>query len=146
MRNRLFRAVTVMFFAVCWMLAGMANTAATDLNGRYFAYGVGQKSCEDYIKLREKRLEALENHERYTKDQLYEIVDKIVEHWIAGFVTAHNYYVVDTYDVAGKVTMDDMKSRLEKICRANPKQHVVEAIIVLVRELNPQRVKADPGK
>ena len=146
MGNSLSRVVTVMLLAVCWILAGMTNTSAMDRNGRYFAYGVGQKSCEDYIKFREKRLEALENHERYTKDQLYEIVDKIVEHWIAGFVTAHNYYVADTYDVAGKVTMDDMKSRLEKICRANPKQHVVEAIIVLVRELNPQRVKADPGK
>lgn len=146
MGNRRFRATTVMFFAVCWILAGVANTSAMDRTGRYFAYGVGQKRCEDYIKFREKRLEALENHERYTKDQLYEIVDKIVEHWIAGFVTAHNYYVVDTYDVVGKVTMEDMKSRLEKICRANPKEHVVEAIIVLVQELNPQRVKADPGK
>jgi hypothetical protein len=146
MGNSLSRVVTVMLLAVCWILAGMTNTSAMDRNGRYFAYGVGQKSCEDYIKFREKRLEALENHERYTKDQLYEIVDKIVEHWIAGFVTAHNYYVADTYDVAGKVTMDDMKSRLEKICRADPKQHVVEAIIVLVQELNPQRVKADPGK
>jgi hypothetical protein len=35
---------------------------------------------------------------------------------------------------------------LEKICRANPRQHFAEAMISLVQELNPQRVKADPKK
>ena len=71
---------------------------AIDKNSRYFAYGVGQRSCDDYVKFRERKLDMFENHERYTKDELYEIVDKIVEHWIAGFLTAHNLYVTDTYD------------------------------------------------
>ena len=119
---------------------------ALDSNSRYFAYGVGQKSCEDYVKFREKRLETLENHERYTKDELYEIVDKIVEHWIAGFVTAHNLYVSDTYDVVGTLNMDDIKARLEKGCRANGKQYFAEAVITLVQELHPQRAKAATGK
>ena len=119
---------------------------ALDSNSRYFAYGVGQKSCEDYVKFREKRLETLENHERYTKDELYEIVDKIVEHWIAGFVTAHNLYVSDTYDVVGTLNMDDIKARLEKGCRANGKQYFAEAVITLVHELHPQRAKAAGGK
>jgi hypothetical protein len=146
MKRQVFRLAIIESMFVMFLAVTATAVYAIDSGGRYFAYGVGQKSCEDYITFREKRLEALENHERYTKDQLYEIVDKIVEHWIAGFVTAHNYYVVDTYDVVGKITMEDMKSRLEKICRANPKEHVAEAIIVLVQELNPQRVKADPGK
>jgi len=119
---------------------------ALDSNSRYFAYGVGQKSCEDYVKFREKRLETLENRERYTKDELYEIVDKIVEHWIAGFLTAHNLYVSDTYDVVGTLNMDDIKARLEKGCRANGKQYFAEAVITLVHELHPQRVKAAGGK
>jgi len=120
---------------------------AIDGNSRYFAYGVGQRSCEDYVKFREKRLDALEQqHERYTKDELYEIVDKIVEHWIAGFLTAHNLYVSDTYDVAGKSNMNDLKARLEKSCRANSKQYFAEAVIALVHELHPQRVRANSGK
>ncbi|HKX49624.1 MAG TPA: hypothetical protein VJQ48_04260, partial [Candidatus Binatia bacterium] len=85
-------------------------------------------------------------HERYTQEELYEIVDKIVEHWIAGFLTAHNLYVSDTYDVAGNSNMDDLKARLEKSCRANSKQYFAEAVITVVQSLHPQRVKVDSGK
>ena len=129
------------------VIAASSNLYAIDGNSRYFAYGVGQRSCEDYIKVREKRLDTLEQqHPRYTKEELYEIVDKVIEHWIAGFLTAHNLYVSDTYDVVGKLTMDDLKLRIEKSCRANTKQYFAEAMITLVQELHPQRVKADSGK
>jgi hypothetical protein len=122
------------------------ESSAIDQNGRFFAYGVGQRSCEDYIKFREKRLETLEKHERLTKDELYEIVDKVVEHWIAGFLTATDLYVADTYNIAGKTTMDDMKARLETICRSNVKEHVASAMVTLVQQLNPQRVRAGTVK
>jgi hypothetical protein len=146
MRINPFKTATVAAFVLFLIPAGMSKAFAIDSNGRYFAYGVGQRSCEDYIKFREKRLETLEKHERYTKDELYEIVDKIVEHWIAGFLTATDLYVADTYNIAGKTTMDDMKARLETICRANGKEHFAQAMVTLVHELNPQRVKADTGK
>jgi hypothetical protein len=129
------------------VVAASSRLYAIDNNNRYFAYGIGQRTCEDYVKFREKRIETLEQqHERYTKDELYEIVDKIVEHWIAGFLTAHNLYVTDTYDLVGKLTMDDLKARLEKSCRSNTKQYFAEAVITLVQELHPQRVKADAAK
>ena len=146
MNKNLFRSARVILALVLVMIAASSNLYAIDSNNRYFAYGVGQRTCEDYVKFREKRLETLEQHERYTKDELYEIVDKIVEHWIAGFLTAHNLYVTDTYDLVGKSTMDDLKARLEKSCRANGKQYFAEAMVTLVQQLNPQRVKADTGK
>jgi len=147
MNKNLFRSVRAVLTAVLVIAAASSNLYAIDSNGRYFAYGLGQRSCEDYVKFREKKLDTLEQqHPRYTKDELYEIVDKIVEHWIAGFLTAHNLYVSDTYDVAGNTTMDDMKSRLENICRANTKEYFAEAMVTLVQQLNPQRVKADTGK
>jgi hypothetical protein len=129
------------------LMTGSSNLYAIDSNHRYFAYGVGQRSCDDYIKFREKRLEALQQkHERYSTEELYEIVDRIVEHWIAGFLTAHNLYMSDTYDVAGKSNMNDLKARLEKSCRANPKQRFAEAMVSLVQQLNPQRVRAEGTK
>jgi len=147
MNKNLFRSVRAVLTAVLVIAAASSNLYAIDSNGRYFAYGLGQRTCEDYVKFREKKLDTLEQqHPRYTKDELYEIVDKIVEHWIAGFLTAHNLYVSDTYDVAGNTTMDDMKSRLENICRANTKEYFAEAMVTLVQQLNPQRVKADTGK
>ena len=146
MNYRSFRLASGILTVVLFMAVAVSELHAIDGKGRSFAYGVGQRTCEDYVKFREKRLETLEKHERYTKDELYEIVDKIVEHWIAGFLTAHNFYVADTYDVAGKSGMDDLKARLEKSCRSNPKQLFAEAMITLMQELNPQRVKTDAGK
>jgi hypothetical protein len=146
MNANLFRSARAVLTVVMVIVAANSNLSGIDGNSRYFAYGLGQRSCEDYVRFREKRLEMLERHERYTKDELYEIVDKIVEHWIAGFLTAHNLYVSDTYDLAGKSSMDELKTRLEKSCRANNKQYFAEAMIALVQELHPQRVKADTGK
>jgi hypothetical protein len=145
-KNFLIRAGAVST-VVAVLAAGSPELYAIDGNSRYFAYGVGQRSCADYVNFREKKLETLEQqHPRYTKDELYEIVDKIVEHWIAGFITAHNLYVSDTYDVAGKTSMDELKARLEKSCRANNKQYFAEAVIAVVQELHPQRVRVEAGK
>ena len=146
MNSNLFRSACVSLTLV--MALGSSSTLyAIDNNHRYFAYGLGQRSCDDYVKFREKKLEPLEQkHERYTRDELYEIVDRIVEHWIAGFLTAHNFYVSDTYDVAGKTDINDIEARLEKSCRANPKQRFAEAMISVVQQLNPQRVKAEGVK
>jgi hypothetical protein len=144
--KELFRAARIFVTFAVMIAAASSQLYAIDSNNRYFAYGVGQRGCGDYVKFREKRLETLEQHERYTKEELYEIVDKIIEHWIAGFLTAHNLYVSDTYDLIGNSTMDDLKARLEKSCRENAKQHFAEAMISVVQQLNPQRVKADRGK
>ena len=147
MNNNLFRSACAVWVLAVMVAVPAPQLYAIDSSNRYFAYGVGQRTCEDYLKFREKRLETLaQQHPRYTKDELYEIVDKIVEHWIAGFLTAHNLYVSDTYDVAGNSNMDELKARLEKSCRANSKQHFAEAVITLVQSLHPQRVKADSRK
>lgn len=146
MSIKLFKVATVALLAVFLIPAGMTGALAMDSNGQFFAYGVGQMSCEDYVKLREKRSETLEKQERYTKDELYEIVDKVIEYWIAGFLSAHNFYVTDTYDLAGNMKMEELKAGLEKICRANTKQYFAKAMITLTQELNPQRVKAAAAK
>jgi hypothetical protein len=136
------------FFLCAVMFATVsAKLYAIDADNRYFAYGLGQRPCEDYVKFREKRLDTLaRQHERFTKDELYEVVDKVVEHWIAGFITAHNLYVSDTYDVIGQLSMNDLEARLEKECRANTQQYFAQAMIKVVQELHPQRVKTEPRK
>jgi hypothetical protein len=143
MSNNLIRSARAVLVLAVMLAVPAPQLYAIDSSNRYFAYGLGQRSCEDYVKFREKKLETLaRKHERYTQEELYEIV----EHWIAGFLTAHNLYVSDTYDVAGNSNMDDLKARLEKSCRANSKQYFAEAVITVVQSLHPQRVKADSGK
>ena len=147
MNINFFKWMRVIFAVALSFLFASSTVSAVDSNNRYFAYGLGQKTCQDYINFREKKLDALEQqYQRYTKDELYEIVDKIVEHWIAGFLTAHNLYVSDTYDVAGKSNMDELKNRLENACRANTKEYFAQAMISLVQQLNPQRIRAGGEK
>jgi hypothetical protein len=146
MCKKLFRAATVVILAVFLIPAGMTNALAMDSNGRFFAYGVGRMSCGDYVNLREKKSETLEKQEPYAKDELYEMADKAIEYWIAGFLTAHNYYVTDTYDLAANVKMEELQGRLDKICRANSKQYFAAAMVALTQELHPQRVKAAVAK
>jgi hypothetical protein len=146
--NKNFLRSTRIILSIAFLITAEASQLyAIDNNNRYFAYGVGQKTCDDYVKFRGKRLETLERqHERYTKDELYEIVDKVVEHWIAGFLTATDLYLADTYNIAGSASMDNLKDRLETLCRLDGKQFFVQAVITLVKELHRERVRSDPGR
>jgi hypothetical protein len=147
MSQGVLRTVIIGLSAGFILAAASSSLYAIDSNNRYFAYGLGQKSCEDYLKFRDRKLDALEQqHPRFSKDELYDIVKRIVEQWIAGFLTAHNLYVSDTYNVAGISTMDDIEARLETACRANTKEHFAEAMISVVEQLNSQRVRAESGK
>jgi hypothetical protein len=131
--------VMATFLGSILISGGLSNTLAMDTNGRYFALGVGSKPCADYLKYAEKKLE------NFTDEQ-YEIADKIIEHWVAGFMTAHNFYVTDTYDVVGTVTIDQLQERIEKYCRANPNKRVAESIVLIAEELHKNRIRMDPSK
>ena len=131
--------VMVTFLGSLLLSGGLSKSLAIDSNGRYFALGVGSRLCSDHLKFAEKRLE------NFTPEH-YEIADVIIEHWVAGFFTAHNFYVTDTFDVVGTVTIDQLQERIEKYCRANPNSRVAEAMVVIAHELHANRIKFDPSK
>ncbi|HXV80597.1 MAG TPA: hypothetical protein VEG60_12025 [Candidatus Binatia bacterium] len=132
--------VAIMIFLGSLLIyGGLSNTLAIDDYGRYYAMGVGSRSCSDYVKYSQKKLE------NFTPEQ-YEVADKIIEHWVAGFFTAHNFYVTDTYDVVGTITIDQLQERIEKYCRANPNGRVAEAIVSIAQDLHETRIKVDPSK
>jgi hypothetical protein len=139
MSSKIFKWVTVALVLLFFFSGGIINALALDGNGRYFALGAGSRSCGDYIKFREKRLENL-------SPEQYEIAEVIVEHWVAGYLTAHNFYVTDTYDVVGVVTMDQLKESIEKFCRSNPNARVAEGVTAIAQELHVNRVRVDTGK
>ena len=136
---RVARVGIMTFLGSLLICGGLSNALAMDSNGRYYALGVGSRPCSDYVKYSEKKLE------NFTPEQ-YEVADKIIEHWIAGFFTAHNFYVRDTYDVVGTVTIDQLQERIENYCRANPNNRVAEAIVAIAQQLHETRIKVDPSK
>jgi hypothetical protein len=147
MSQAVLRTVVIALSSALMLAASTLSVSAIDSNNRYFAYGLGQRSCDDYLKFRDRKLDTLEQqHPRFSKDELYDIVNRIVEQWIAGFLTAHNLYVSDTYNVAAKGSMDDIEARLEAACRANPKEYFAEAMVSVVQQLNPERVKTESAK
>jgi hypothetical protein len=147
MSQAVLRTVVIALSSALMLAASTLSVSAIDTNNRYFAYGLGQRSCDDYLKFRDRKLETLEQqHPRFSKDELYDIVNRIVEQWIAGFLTAHNLYVSDTYNVAAKGSMDDIEARLEAACRTNPKEYFAEAMVSVVQQLNPERVKTESAK
>lgn len=147
MSQGVLRTVVIALSSALMLAAPTWSIYAMDTNSRYFAYGLGQKTCDDYLKFRERKLDTLEQqHPRFTKEELYDIVNRIVEQWIAGFLTAHNLYVSDTYNVAAKESMDNIEARLEAACRANPKDYFAQAMVSVVQQLNPERVKTESAK
>ena len=136
---RVVSLIMITFFGALLVSGELSNTLAIDSNGRYFALGVGSRSCSDHLKFSEKRLE------NFTPEQ-WEIADVIIEHWVAGFFTAHNFYVTDTFDVVGTVTIDQLQERIDKYCRANPNKRVAEAVTAIAQELHANRIKFDPSQ
>ena len=136
---RVVSLIMITFLGALLVSGELSNTLAIDSNGRYFALGVGSRSCGDHLKFSEKRLE------NFTPEQ-WDIADVIIEHWVAGFFTAHNFYVTDTFDVVGTVTIDQLQERIDKYCRANPDKRVAEAVTAIAQELHANRIKFDPSK
>ena len=130
---RALRSSVASAIALLVMTVGIPNTLAVDKKGRFYAFGAGQKSCDVYIQFREKRMKD------FTPEQ-YEITERIVRHWVAGFLTAHNYYVSDTYDVTGRMGFEELLGWLEKHCRKNPHKYFAEAVVALGQHLDPNRI------
>ncbi len=109
-------------------------TEAVDSKGRFYALGVGKKTCREYIEFREKRIKD------FTPDD-YERANHVVEHWVAGYLTGHNYYVSDTYDVKGNKSIEEIKVWIEGFCRKDQDEYFAEAVIALAAELHDSRKK-----
>src|SRR4051812_37295499 len=66
MNNNLFRSARAVLLLAVMLGVSAPQLYAIDSSNRYFAYGVGQRSCEDYVKFREKKLDSLQQqYERY---------------------------------------------------------------------------------
>ena len=115
------------------LLVGVSNTLAVDNQGRFYALGVGMRKCNDFIKFRERRIE------KFTARD-YEITGHVVEHWVAGYLTAHNYYVVDTYNIKGDANLEQIAEWLEEFCRSDQDEYFAEAVVALAESLHDKRV------
>ena len=113
---------------------GASNTLAIDDQGRFYALGMGMKKCSGFVKLRDRRIENFTARD-------YEIAGHVVEHWVAGYMTAHNYYVADTYNVKGDASVEQVMEWLYEFCRSDQDEYFAEAVVALAESLHDKRVK-----
>jgi len=133
--------LVLMVFSVMGLLGfGIAPASAIDEDSKlYRAYGVGPKKCALYVQLRERKLPG----KYIVKD--YENTDEVVAQWVAGYMTAHNRYVQDTFDVTAAAGEDKVMGWLEWLCRENPEQPFVSAVEDLAFRLHGNRHKDPPA-
>lgn len=133
------KLILVVFFALGVLhIGGTPSTAIDEDSKSAFAFGVGTKKCSVYVQFRERKLPG-----HYSAKD-YENTEEVVAQWVGGFMTAHNYYVQDTYDVTKNAGKDLVMGWLESLCRENPEQPFALAVIELARRLHPNRMKDRP--
>ena len=94
-----------------------------DSQGNYAEHGV---TCGKFV-------EARRSH-----------TDFVDKWWLAGYLTAMNYEMPDTYSLVGSDDLSGSMLWLENWCIKNPLSDLTDGAQALVRELYPNRQKEGP--
>ena len=94
---------------------------AVDKDDYYKSFG--HQSCGRYIEIRKVR--GWERTARF--------------YWVAGYITAYNGWIPDTYSIAGSSDIESIMLWLDNYCGANPVNSITVAMEHLIAELRPKR-------
>lgn len=108
-------------------LASVRSEAA-DKNDRFSVRGLGTTTCTKYLETR--NLDAKESQE--------------FVHWFTGFLTAYNWQVPETYDIApaAQYNSNGLLRFMDLYCGQSPKKRLIDAAISFVNAVYEKRVKA----
>ncbi len=117
---------------VCGLVGILVCAAATpsparDLNQQYKAQGLGLDTCASFLDV------PVEKRGLYYS-------------WLAGYLTAYNYLVRDTYSIAEYSGLTRTNEWLEKYCREHSHNLLHEAARMFVTERYRIRLKQKPGR
>lgn len=108
------------FLVLPILLAWSAN--AVDAKGAFYAFG--STSCGEYINQRTNHMDTMGGAQEF---------------YAAGWITALNNALPDTYNLAAGKDMQSIMLWLDKYCRDNPLSKMQLGLAELTRELYPQR-------
>lgn len=112
-------------FALLALLLPMFNAFGADEAGSFAMKGAGFLPCKVYTNEREKR------------SNVYYMIGG----WIEGYVTAHNKYVADTYDVLSFESLELLLAVIDNHCRAKPDDLLYSVVNSMVIKLQPSRLQ-----
>lgn len=117
---------------VCGLIGILLGASATlsharDVNQQYKAQGLGLDTCTSFLDV------PVEGRGLYYS-------------WLAGYLTAYNYLVRDTYSIAEYSGLTRTNEWLEKYCNEHPNHLVHEAARRFVTERYRIRLKQKPER
>ena len=115
----------VALWAALLLSLSAQNAYSADENGRYWIYGVGRQVCETYLEARDN-------------GGFSEISYK---NWIAGYLTASNRSLDDTYNLLGETEFGGALSWVDVYCRKHPKNTIYMAMANFNAVYYPNRKK-----
>lgn len=115
------------YIALALLLIGRPGMAR-DVNGNYATFGIGGKTCSDYLEARDV---GEEREQRYME-------------WTAGHLSAYNLLLTNTYNILGETDTTDMLAHVDSYCRQHQDTLYVQALAVQIETLYDTRANLSP--
>ena len=97
---------------------------ALDKNGKFAIKGVGNVSCEQFVRI-------------ITEDDPQKF---LFAGWLNGYLTAHNQHLKDTFDITSWEDVETLGTYLKSHCSNNPTLSFFQATTQLLNEMYEQRI------
>ena len=125
------KAVLFVLFASMMMAVPGGIAVASDVEGRYTVFGIGFKSCAEYLKVKEYK-EDSEDSEDNRASLAYTA-------WINGFMSAAGAYHNTQKSFGDVVDAPDIRHFIREYCEENPLDSLAKTAINVVNQLIEQR-------
>jgi hypothetical protein len=109
--------------AAALLVTADAPARAADRQGRFAVFGSGELSCQRWLDDRRLGNESARQSEM----------------WVAGFLTAYNFYVYKDYDITERFDDAVVLEWLDEYCRDRPQNKLVVASHELLQMLRRRR-------
>lgn len=103
---------------------------ARDYKQQFATYGAGDYSCSVYTKARA----AADEQENQ------------IRQWLAGYISAFNLIIGDTYDIFGSTDFDGMIKWLDTRCKRYPNANLTNTLAKFTEVTYPYRKKVMPDE
>src|SRR5262245_4959384 len=110
------------------MVLALYNTAEA-----WTVYGDGRQSCASWTKAQEHRPQVEADGTFRVKLSDWQLMTQTS--WVDGFISAFNYYVRQSGDVAKGIDTNGIFARIDTYCASHPLDNVAVATFALIEEL-----------
>lgn len=113
--------------AICILLLQTGAAFAADGDNRFAMKGAGFLPCQAYLAAREARTSAY----------------YMIGGWVEGYISAHNRYAADTYDITSFESLELLLAVIETHCEANPGHRLHGVVNAILVALEPHRLRQE---